>query len=182
MQKEKKHTGNMRIGNKNILILVLTLFSILSCKKGRGNTVLGDKIQKTDTIYKKEVVGSYQLKFPDTVLINDISVGEINYSSVLDTIKLSPKDKRYIFFYVTTGKKLFNLDSLKKVSLDTFVSLESNIIPFKIKFTQKGNNYINGFIEDEAYIANFYNDGKTRVITHQINVTKKVYVKDDFNR
>jgi len=64
---------------------------------------------------------------------------------------------------------------------DTFVSMDDHRIPFEMKFEKIGNTYLNGFVEDQVLIPYFYNDGKTRIITHELDVTKRVYVKDSVN-
>ncbi len=161
--------------NRGFLILLFILF--IACNKTKTSSTISVN-NSIDTIFKKVVIGNHKLTFPDTVLVNTLYQGEIDYNSILDTINLSSVDKRYIFFYVASLKNYLDFENLKTIKHDTFVSLDNHIIPFEIKFQNLGNNYLNGFIEDEVYIANFYSDGKTRIITHQLEILKEVYVKD----
>jgi len=82
---------------------------ILSCNR--------NEVKHKKTIAKTKIgygLGEYELKFPDTVIVNATYIGDIFYNSILDTVKFSSKNKRYIFFYVTENKVHQNFNELKK--------------------------------------------------------------------
>ncbi len=126
----------------------------------------------------KEVV--YTLSFPDTVIVGKKNKGLIKYSSILDTIKLKPQDRRYLVFYAKAHKDSLELENLLKKEHDTFVSIGEGKIPiYDLSFNEKGINYLDGYIEDQIVVFGHEGDeNKSRIITKTSKVYKKVIVID----
>ncbi|WP_123774007.1 hypothetical protein [[Flexibacter] sp. ATCC 35103] len=153
-----------------------TIFVLLvSCKKEK-------KIVETSDNYKISFV------FPDTVFVNELYDGKINYKNSLDSITtkvLDAKKPRYISYAFTITKDInYNISHLKKIEQDTIYTNSSEFIPLSIiSFNQLGVNYIDGIITDKVEIENVSknNQGElmTRVITNEFRVTKKVLVIKD---
>ncbi|KQB39532.1 hypothetical protein RC62_1214 [Flavobacterium aquidurense] len=162
--------NNKRI--KSLTCFSTIIFLILvSCKKEK-------KIVERSDNYKISFV------FPDTVFINELYNGKINYKNSLDTITTSFDDikkNRYIYYSYIKNKSINYDDSLKKIIRDTFGARNNKLIPlYNIKFDKLGLNYIDGFITDEVMIDNGAKNAKgesmTRIITNEFRVTKKVFV------
>ncbi|MFH6947852.1 hypothetical protein ACHRV6_05135 [Flavobacterium sp. FlaQc-51] len=150
-----------------------TIFVFLfSCKKEK-------KIVERSDNYKISFV------FPDTVFVNELYDGKINYENDLDTIDTTlnnPKKYRYIDYYFVKTKNVNYTDEyLKKITSDTFTAEHYRSIPlYAIRFDRLGVNYIDGLITDKVMIQIGEKDEKgdilTRIITNEFRVTKKVFV------
>lgn len=123
--------------------------------------------------------------FPDTVFVNELYDGKINYENDLDTIDTTlnnPKKYRYIDYYFVKTKNVNYTDEyLKKITSDTFTAEHYRSIPlYAIRFDSLGVNYIDGLITDKVMIQIGEKDEKgdimTRIITNEFRVTKKVFV------
>jgi len=161
------------------MILVLTLFS---CKKdnNKGTENINNEIQ---TSISKKV--EFKFLFNDTVYLNKKYTGEILYKGLLDTIsnKVGTKGdvSRFIEYHYRLSNTIdYSVNFLEtKIKLDTVSAVSVDTIPFyNIKFTKLGVNYIDGIIDDGAYLANYYEDGKMRVIANRTRATHKVIVID----
>ncbi|OMQ11776.1 hypothetical protein BXU01_09645 [[Flexibacter] sp. ATCC 35103] len=158
---------------KNLTCYLTTIFVLLvSCKKEK-------KIVETSDNYKISFV------FPDTVFVNELYDGKINYENDLDTIDTTlnnPKKYRYIDYYFVKTKNVNYTDEyLKKITSDTFTAEHYRSIPlYAIRFDSLGVNYIDGLITDKVMIQIGEKDEKgdilTRIITNEFRVTKKVLV------
>lgn len=153
---------NIKIRICNFILLSLILFCISCFNK----------------LPQKSKEGVFKLSFIDKPNVNSIEYGKLEYHSELDTIKLKENDFRSVRFYVGTFKHQNSIETLKKKKLDTFIMLDEKrrIIPFDITFVKEGNQVIDGYIEDKVFLENYYGDGKTRIITHEIKVVRKVDV------
>jgi len=159
---------------KKILIAIIIVTLIFSCKKEAKKVVIKDK---------KDV--KITLIFPDTVYINEVYSGKIDYKNCLDTITTSFNDVKKARFleyaYLITKDKNYSKEQLKTIVKDTFVAETNRIIPlYNIKFDKLGLNYFDGIIKDEVIIANGgkNKNGKlmTRIISDEIRLTRGVYV------
>lgn len=149
----------------NIFIVVL-LFS--SC---------GEKKKIELPINIEEDNQSIILDLPKDIYVNEIINDTLYYKSPLDTIKLSQKDERYVFFYMATDTiKHESVKNIKKIKHHAFLEKEKGVIPFKFSFERTGDNYFSGVIKDQVILDN-YQDGKARIITHESVVTVRVWVK-----
>jgi hypothetical protein len=163
--------NNKRI--KNLICFSTIIFVFLfSCKKEK-------KIVERSDNYKISFV------FPDTVFVNELYDGKINYENDLDTIDTTlnnPKKYRYIDYYFVKTKNVNYTDEyLKKITSDTFTAEHYRSIPlYAIRFDSLGVNYIDGLITDKVMIQIGEKDEKgdimTRIITNEFRVTKKVFV------
>lgn len=157
---------------KYIFSLIIFLL-LISCKKEERKIELKTEFKKIKLI------------FPDTVYINEIYDGKINYINDLDTITTSFDDlqkDRYVYYAFTKTKNInYNDANLKKIKTDTLGARNNRLIPlYNISFNKLGLNYFDGIITDEVRIQNGSKDknGKpiTRIITNEIRLTRGVYV------
>ena len=164
------------------ILLTITFFVLISCK---------EEIKPKD-IGKSRFIAQakFNFDFHDTVIVNKIYNGKINYKNDLDTITTSLnniKKYRYIDYYFLKTKTVDYEDAyLKKIVTDTFTSETNRVIPiYNIRFNKLGINYIDGVIIDEVSIENENRNKNgqitTRVITNEFRATKKVVVIDKKN-
>lgn len=156
-------------------ILILGLFIVLfSCKK--------EEVKPAKKLKKKVEI---TLIFPDTVYINELYDGKINYKNDLDTVTTRFDDLKKARFleynFLLTKDINHNNDYIKKNSKGNFIAETNRIIPlYGIMFRKLGLNYFDGIITDEVEIENGgkLKDGKlgTRIITDEIRLTRGVYV------
>lgn len=52
----------------------------------------------------------------------------------------------------------------------------ANSIPFEYSFTTLGDNFFSGIIVNEVILENYYENGKGRIITHEVKLLVKVKV------
>ncbi|SHL02932.1 hypothetical protein [Flavobacterium chilense] len=161
--------------NRNLVLIIgFALQSIMSsCKK--NEEVLNKEI-------KKKI--EYKIEFPDTVYVNDLYSGVINYKSILDTITTSFDDKkknRYVLFYLTiVDKPDPDYIHLKKVAKKFGADNNKEISIYDVKFTKPGINYIDGIINDCVIIDTGKKDKNgsqlVRLIENEERITRKVIV------
>jgi hypothetical protein len=159
------------------VIPLIVLFSLLGCKKEKQET-------SRELIYVNEGM-SFIFDFPDTVIVNKEYNGRIIYKNILDTLTTDLSNHpdsiktRYIIYSLAKTKDLRNYEkSLKKIAIDTFGAIDYRTIPlFKIKFTEKGVNFIDGFITDSGYI-DLPGKDSVRVISDEFRISHKVVVID----
>ena len=160
---------------KYVLYLTLLLFFV-SCKQENKN------LKKVHYTYYNSKEVSWDLYFPDTVVLNRKYNGRIIYKGILDTITTSFDDEhsRYIKVYLKTSDKLkIDVKTLQKMAKDTFGAISNKEIPFyDISFKKLGVNYIHGYIVDHAFLEA---EGKpkdlVRMLENQVTVIGKVFVK-----
>ncbi|MDN3676338.1 hypothetical protein QWY90_03320 [Flavobacterium paronense] len=169
---------------KYILYLSLILFFV-SCKQENKN--LKKTIQKKPyyTSYSGKE-SSWDLYFPDTIVLNRKYKGRIVYKGILDTITTSFEDEhsRYIKVVLMTSDKLNgHLETLRKMAKDTFGAINYREIPFyDISFKKPGVNYIQGYIIDQVFLeakGTKPKDSLVRMIEKQVTVNCKVFVKKE---
>lgn len=176
----------MQIRIKTI-VLAVSIFVILqfcfSCKNSNEN-IIEKKINPK--LFYNDVV-QFEFEFPDTVIINKSYNGKIKYKGILDTITTifdfeNKKKSRYIM-YSFTKTKLINYDDehLSKIALDTIGALNNKTILLSdMKFTELGIIYIDGIINDSAFLGLDQKDEDgdylTRVIKNEVRATSKVVV------
>ncbi|WP_281990489.1 hypothetical protein [Aquimarina aggregata] len=112
--------------------------------------------------------------------VNTKIYGEFKYNSYLDTINLKGDDYRSIRLYLGIFKKEHSIKELKSIKLDTFISLNENDrnIPFYLKFEEKGDFVVDGYVEDVVFLNNYKNGG-TRILTNETKVIGNVKVVDN---
>lgn len=170
---------NLSKNQNNIILIVLSslLLLVLSCRRDKP-------IEKISTKNLTETAAFVKFVFPDTVYINKLYNGKIEYKGVLDTITTSFDEKtksRYISFYMTKTKNIdYEMKQLYKVKLDTFGAIDNRTIPFyDLKFTELGVNYIDGIINDHLTIDTLTKPkptDKVRYIENVLRATHKVVV------
>jgi hypothetical protein len=156
------------MNNIQVILFGLVTFLMFSCDNGVN------KDKNSNPQNSAEILNF----FPDTILIDAVYEGKINYTSELDTIQLSEEDNRFIFLFISTEKGEFNtVESIKKVKHVAFTSNKENEIYYTLKFDKDGLNYINCIIEDMVILNSFTNDGKSRVLTKLTLINKEILVK-----
>ena len=148
-------------------------------------SVLNSCKDETKIIKKTPELKTINLIFPDTVYVNELYDGKIEYNNDLDTITTNLDDvKKARFldynFLLTTDVK-HDVNYLKKNAKGNFVAETNRIIPlYGIMFRKLGLNYFDGIITDEVRIENGAQGKKgeplTRIITDEIRLTRGVYV------
>lgn len=159
---------------KTVFFLIVISLILISCNKEK-------KTAGNNKIINHEI----NIVFPDTVFLNELYNGKINYKNDLDSIDTSlsnEKKYRYIDYYFVKTKNINYTDEhLKKITTDTFTAEHYKSIPlYSIRFDSLGINYIDGIIVDEVNISHGAK-GKNkepmdRIITNEFRVTKKVVV------
>ena len=150
----------------NFIIIVLFISCNREPKKNKHIDI--EKPDNTDVI----------LNLPDNIYMNEIIQDTVYYKSPLDTISLSKNDKRFIIFYTTIDTiKYKSVKEIESREHQMFIEKEKGIIPFSIEFDRPGDNYFTGIIEDQIILDNFQ-DGKSRIITHENVVTVRLWVKE----
>ncbi len=164
------------------LILILMFFS---CKhEDRAKEIDSIKNKNQTFSFENEKV-KFKFSFTDTVYLNKNYRGEILYQGILDTISKELGTKgdisRFIEYqYAISNRIDYTVEFLEtKMKLDTVSAVSVDTIPFyNIKFTKLGVNYIDGIIDDGAYLDKYYENGKMRVIANRTRATHKVFVID----
>lgn len=154
--------------NFNIILLLISLL-LCNCK---------DYNQKELKTYSTSM-DKFELKFRDTININEITSGSIHYNTKLDTLKQEEINKRYIFLHLKSqSTKRMDFSEIKSNNDWIYVdSLDLNgKFNFKILCDKVGHNTINLGIEDIIILKEKVN-GKTRILTNEISIAKDVYVK-----
>ena len=173
---------------KEIIVIVsaiVAIGSMISCKDNVGSEK-GDikKVIGVQNKFKNKNV-EFNFDFPDTMYVNEVYKGKINYKSVLDSITTSFDDdrkSRYITYYMTKAKVAnYNIEELKKMRLDTFGAIDNRSIPiYGIKFSELGVHYLDGIINDHISIDTFSqsnkDEDKVRYIENVVRATHKVMV------
>jgi hypothetical protein len=169
--------NNKRIQNLTCFSTIIFLI-LVSCKQEKK-------------IVDRTAKNNYEITmdFPDTVFLGKGYDGKINYKNVLDTVTtklLDIKRLRFIEYgFLKTTIINYDYKYLKKNMIDTFTSETNRTIPlYNIYFDKLGVNFIDGIITDQARIDTIMlHDGimqpRTRIITDEFRVTKKVFVIKD---
>lgn len=169
--------------NKRILKLVFVAIIILSCTKQNKNLTSEGEQSSTGTLdyVTQDIENSKITKFtfPDTIFINQKVTGKIKYNIELDTLDLSKIFKRYIFLYVSTETYETGVKAIEKVKHKIFIDSlgEGNFI-FNASFKNKGNNIVNGVIQDVILYNVELENGKKLTSEEETIIMKKVYVKE----
>ncbi len=152
------------------------VFLILTSCKTEPNKDVYDEVLKEASQFDSDSLITF-FEFRDTVAINQNISGEIKYNLGLD-VKLTNIDKRYTFFYVTTEKEALDIESIKSTNHNIFIDTVGNgTFYFNTKFTNFGNNLLNGVFEDIIYLKGITKDGKVKIVKKYTNISKDVFVK-----
>ena len=154
------------------LIILLTVLN-LSCKKNQNNL----SIKKANIDEQIDIVRIENI--PDTVFVNKVYFGKIEYKSQLDTIEISKGDIRHVVMFTTTQNGYFkDIESIEKVKHDIFAINKSSFIEFAFSFENVGPNNFNAIIEDMVMLDNYYGVEKSRIITRLTEIQKEIFVID----
>ena len=166
---------------KYLIIITLICFNI-SCQKKKLERRIINEVEKEQSTVEVEFI------FPDTMLRNESSEGEIRYRGGHDTIITRLRETkngnyRYITFsFIKSDNINYSLGQLKKMKLDTIAANNNKSIPlYDIKFSKSGTYYIDGIINDHVYIDTNKISKSTNIITHLENesrVSHKIIVLD----
>jgi len=167
---------------KYILYFILILFFV-SCKQENNNLKNKNPKKANYTSYSSKSA-SWDLYFPDTIILNRKYDGRIVYKGILDTITTSFEDEhsRYVRVVLMTSDKLnVDIETLRKTKKDTFGAVNYREIPFyNISFKKLGVNYIHGYIIDHAFLdakGTKPEDSLVRMIEREVTINCEVFVK-----
>jgi hypothetical protein len=178
----------MDINKDFILLLGILILQTLSssCNKKETRTENKDILIKENKVINLSCGRiSYEVEFPDTIVVNKTYNGVIKYQSSLDTVTTSfndKKKKRYVMFFMTVTKNPnYDEKHLKQIIKDTFGALNNREIPLpNIEFGKTGVFYIDGIINDYVVIDLNKKDkdgvGLVREIEDEERLTHKVVV------
>lgn len=149
----------LRKRSKEILTFLLVII-IISCSSIKKNTP--DRlIIKIQDIYKQD----------------SLEYGEIIYKSpIMDTLKLSEKDKRYLWFHFGIYNKLQDIRELEGKTKESYKAIDDSVIPFKSKYHKQGVYYLEGYLEETILLHGYYKNGDMRKISNLIKISKKIKV------
>lgn len=168
-----------------LIILLFSAFVIISCKEEKEVNENELNNNKMTNEGRDNNVIEFEIKFPDTIFVNQSVDGVIEYKSILDTITTSfggEEKNRYTRFILTTTDDIdYDFKYLKRIVKDTFGARNNRTIPFyDIKFTKSGIYYIDGLINDVVFIDLYTKDSEGnelfRLIENEERVTHKVIV------
>jgi len=146
--------------NKIIIIIILSV--CFSCKKNS---------------YQLKDESKVKLSLSDNIIQGDSINGSVSFKLNLDTIKLSEKDKRFTILYLLIDDvEASDIIDIKSKKHTMFIEKDKGKIDFNCVFKKLGDNYFTGIIEDEVFLSNYNNTGKTRIISNYTKIVKKVYV------
>ncbi len=167
MQEKLKKKGNFKKGIKNNYFLCLIILFFVSCKKDVNKVKINNDIR----------FSTLATHFPDTVIKNKEYSGFIIYTSLFDTLNLITGEKRFISLHLKSDKRDLKYKELHKIGHDTFVEFDDTL-RFRVVFKENGNNFLNGYIEDEVYVDDKNPNGETRIINKVSPLFKPVFVKE----
>lgn len=137
-------------------------------------------ITSISCVQKKTENTSIKTIYTDNPYPNKRYVGKIILKSNLETIKLNDQDVKSTALFLGKFKNRFSINQFEKMhsKLDTFGYIEKNndTIYFDYTFKKSGNYCLDGYIEEEVFLDNFYKNGKSKLITNKIKFSKKIKV------
>lgn len=158
---------------KNIRIILVLLIASISCRR-EANRISGKENQEK----KQENIIEYAIFYPDTVQKNLPYKGYILFKTDFDTLEIEQGDRRFTFYYAQIAEDVEKSYTLvKNQELDTFGALNNEEIPFEFKFDKLGNNFVDGFLEDQIILPT-EDSTEVRLITLDARITFKVFVVD----
>lgn len=127
----------------NVLLNIFVSLLLISC--GRLS-----KSQKPTPNEKNTTISIY---LPDTLSINGILKGHIEFEEILNPLPNQKIYKKYTFLYATFSKKKINsFFELIKIPHDTFVPIDNSIIPvYNLNYSKRGNILFEGFVVDQFF-------------------------------
>jgi hypothetical protein len=166
---------------KKPLIILIAFLLLSSCKKENRKSLIQVKsnISETDNDFKEHEIKNF--KFPDTVSINTMVEGFIEYDRNFGKTVDSDIKERYIFFHVGTDKDSQNLALEKFNRFPYRLAFEDTVgnglIKFETVFTKPGLNYLHGVIEDFYNLENTDQaEDSIKVVSKKTIITKAVNV------
>jgi len=144
---------------KKLILLLLVSNLLFSCfqRVNDGDLGIADKVKLGQELSDSDKTVKFRFLFPDTVYVGKSYTGKILYKSSLDSITTSFDDtvnSRYIVYYMTKSDNInYTPEYLKTITKDTFGAKDNRTIELAdIKFTEAGNFYLDGFINDYIII------------------------------
>ncbi len=179
---------------KNIgrhIISILCIILVQSCNdsgiknydkvKPEAKSIKQNSKIKFDFVNQKTKEKAKRL-YKDSVYLVVINYENYKMDSLNKNIFEEGRHERYLYYYKSQETKV-DLSDRKisyfenKIKLDTFYAVDNNTIPlFDIKFSSKGENYINGILDDFVYIK-LDDTTKVRVISDKKIITQKVFIE-----
>uniref|UniRef100_UPI001E2D2A25 hypothetical protein n=1 Tax=Gillisia sp. CAL575 TaxID=985255 RepID=UPI001E2D2A25 len=141
-----KLLGKLKL--KRLSILLISLLALNSCKEDKSKSLLQEK--PSDSKQDNREINTFT--FPDTVFINTMVKGVIEYNRNFGNTNDSKIKERYIFFHVGTDQNYENLEIEEFDRFPNRLAFEDTIgnglIQFETVFTKSGLNYLHGVVKD----------------------------------
>lgn len=161
-----------------IIAILLFMSSCLNNSSKQENTKDSFSLEKKGEQVEK--AGLLKISFPDTVDLKKIIDGKLTYNAN-EGEDIGDFEERYIYLHILTNKTqeeipLKEINKFKKQLVYEDATGDGKF-DFQAVFTEKGENYLHGVIEDIIVISKNREDGNVEVSKQEITVTKKIYVK-----
>jgi hypothetical protein len=163
----------------NRIFYLAFLVILISCNLNLKKEAHSEVNKGTSQIKSESLITFF--KFKDTSIVNEDILGELKYNLELDSLKSSDIAKRYTFLYITTQREALDLEAIKNANHNIFIDTVGNgTFYFNAKFSDSGNNLLNGVIEDLIFLKEITDEGDTKIIRKKTNISKDIFVKEEY--
>jgi hypothetical protein len=158
-----------------IVIFIFSIVSIVSCQKDKS------EIKHTDSgIDKNKII---YVKFPDTVKLNKVIEGTLQYDITNVGFDKSTISSRFLHLILTTNRKesLVGYDELEKDYLLGFIdSIPTGKFKIAAVFEKKGKQILNIAIRDNMFLKPDKNTPKDKMTLRRADClfSKEVFVEE----
>lgn len=158
-----------------IIIFISFIFSVVSCQKDKS------EIKHTDSgINKNKII---YVKFPDTVKLNKVIEGTLQYDITNTGFNKEIISSRFLHLILATNRneRLMGYDQLEKDYLLGFIdSIPTGKFKIAAVFEKKGKQILNIAIRDNMFLKPDKNTPKDKMTLRRADClfSKEVFVKD----
>ncbi len=158
-----------------IIIFISFIFSIVSCQKDKS------EIKHTDSGINKNKIIS--VKFPDTVKLNKVIEGTLQYDITNTGFNKEIISSRFLELILSTSinKELADYDKINSNRLLSFIdSIPTGKFKIAAVFEKKGNQILSIAIRDNMFLKPDKNTPKDKMTLRRADClfSKEVYVED----
>lgn len=156
-----------------ILFIIIFSLTISFCSE-RKNI---EKKEPKSLGYKNSKIDN--LIFPDTIIANNKTKGELYYNLKLDTIDTTKIIDRFVFLYIANKKVMGGVNKIKETKHDILVDTIGNgKFLFVVNFENLGENYLTLVVQDVVLAKNENPDEPMLEIIRETTVIEDVFVKE----